>query len=61
MRKTTNDHLKNKYLLVALSVFCVLLIVVSFVDSSVVDPVKQASGFVITPVQKGINRLGMWL
>lgn len=61
MRKTTNDHLKNKYLLVALSVFCVLLIVVSFVDSSVVDPVKQASGFVITPVQKGINGFGMWL
>lgn len=61
MRKTTNDHLKNKYLLVALSAFCVLLIVVSFVDSSVVDPVKQASGFVITPVQKGINGFGMWL
>lgn len=61
MRKTTNDHLKNKYLLVGLSVFCILLIVVSFMDSSIVAPVKQASGFLITPVQKGINGFGTWL
>lgn len=61
MRKTTNDHLKNKYLLTVLSVFCALLIVLSFIDSNVVDPVKQVSGLVITPVQKGINGFGMWL
>lgn len=61
MRKTTNEHLKNKYLLAALSVFCILLIIVSFLDSDVVGPVKQASGFLITPVQKGINGFGMWL
>lgn len=61
MRKTTNEHLKNKYLLVLLSVFCVLLIVVSFLDSGIISPVKQASGFLITPVQKGINGFGMWL
>lgn len=61
MRKTTNEHLKNKYLLAALSVFCILLIIVSFLDSDVVSPVKQASGFLITPVQKGINGFGMWL
>lgn len=61
MRKTTNEHLKNKYLLAALSVFCILLIIVSFLDSNVAGPVKQASGFLITPVQKGINGFGMWL
>lgn len=61
MRKTTNDHLKNKYLLAALSVFCVALIAVSFLDSSVAAPVKQVSGFLITPVQKGINGFGTWL
>lgn len=61
MRKTTNEHLKNKYLLVLLSVFCVLLIIVSFLDSGIISPVKQASGFLITPVQKGINGFGTWL
>lgn len=61
MRKTTNENLKNKYLLAALSVFCVLLIVVSFLDGDVTAPVKQVSGFLITPVQKGINGFGTWL
>ncbi|MDO4321589.1 MAG: rod shape-determining protein MreC [Lachnospiraceae bacterium] len=61
MKKTTNDNLKNKYLLAVLSVVCILLIVVSFIESSAVAPVKQVSGFLITPVQKGINGFGSWL
>lgn len=61
MKKKTNDNLKNKYLLAGLSVFCIALIVVSFIDSSVTSPVKQVSGFVITPIQKGINGFGTWL
>lgn len=61
MRKSTNDNLKNKYLLAGLSIFCVLLIVISFLDSSATAPVKQVSGFIITPVQKGINGFGSWL
>lgn len=61
MKKKTNDNLKNKYLLAGLSVFCVLLIVVSFLDGNIFSPVKQASGFLITPVQKGINGFGMWM
>lgn len=61
MKRTTNDNLKNKYLLAVLSVVCVLLIIVSFVDSQAVAPVKQISGFLITPVQRGINGFGSWL
>jgi rod shape-determining protein MreC len=61
MKKTTNENLKNKYLLAALSVFCVLLIVVSFLDGDIVAPVKNVSGYLITPVQKGINGFGSWL
>lgn len=61
MKKKTNDNLKNKYLLAGLSVFCVLLIVVSFLDGNIFSPVKQASGFLITPVQKGINGFGLWM
>lgn len=61
MKKKTNDNLKNKYLLVGLSIFCVLLIAVSFLEDDAVAPVKQASGFIITPIQKGINGFGSWL
>lgn len=61
MRKTTNENLKNKYLLAGLSIFCAALIVVSFLDNDLVSPVKQVSGFLITPIQKGINGFGSWL
>lgn len=61
MRKKTNGNLKNKYLLIGLSIFCVLLIGVSFLNGEVFSPVKQASGFLITPIQKGINGFGSWL
>lgn len=61
MKKKTNDNLKNKYLLIGLSVLCVALIAVSFLESEAIAPVKQVSGFVITPIQKGINGFGAWL
>ncbi len=61
MKKSTNEQLKNKYILAALSALCLLLIVVSFLDDSAVAPVKQVSGFLITPVQKGLNGFGSWL
>lgn len=61
MKRKTNENLKSKYLLAALSVLCAVLILVSFLDGSVFAPVKQVSGFLITPVQKGINGFGSWL
>ncbi|MCD7885349.1 MAG: rod shape-determining protein MreC [Lachnospiraceae bacterium] len=61
MKKKSNENLKNKYLLTGLSVFCVLLIILSFVNSDLVAPVKQISGYLVTPVQKGINSFGSWL
>ncbi len=61
MKKKTNDTLKNKYLLIGLSIVCVALILVSFLDSEVVSPIRQVSGVVITPIQKGINGFGSWL
>ena len=61
MRKSSNDNLKNKYLLTGLSIFCAALIIVSFLNEELFSPVKQVSGFLITPVQKGINGFGSWL
>jgi len=55
MKKNANENLKNKYLLIGLSVFCVLLIGLSFVNSDIVAPIKQVTGYLVTPVQKGIN------
>lgn len=61
MKKTTDRNYKNRILLICLSIFCVLLIAVSFWGDGIISPVKQVSGFFITPVQKGINSFGLWL
>lgn len=61
MKKKTNDSLKNKYLLIGLSVFCVALVALSFFEGDALSPIRQVSGFVITPIQKGINGFGSWL
>ncbi len=62
MKKSSDrDSLKNKYTLIILSVFCVLLIIISSVNSDILSPVKQVSSFLVTPVQKGINSVGTWL
>ena len=61
MKKKTNDTLKNKSILIGLSVLCTGLIAASFLENDAVSPIRQASGFVITPIQKGINGFGSWL
>lgn len=61
MRRKSNEKATSKFMLVVLSVICIALIVVSFLDSSITSPVRQVTGMVITPVQKGINGLGTWL
>lgn len=48
-------------MLAILSILCIALIVVSFLESSATNPVRQVTGMVITPVQKGINGLGNWI
>lgn len=61
MRRKNSDNNTSRFLLIVLSVVCAVLIAVSFLNESVTGPVKQISGILITPVQKGINGLGTWI
>jgi rod shape-determining protein MreC len=47
--------------LIILSVICIALIAVSFISSSAMTPLSAATGFVISPIQKGMNSLGSFL
>ena len=62
MNKTRFDEAKtNKVLLTLLSILCVALILVSFLGpDELTGPVKQVTGIMITPIQKGINEFGSW-
>lgn len=60
MRRKPRFSLPSKYLLVMLTVLCVGLMFVTFTTKINFGPVQAVSGYVIVPVQKGINEIGGW-
>ena len=59
MRKKTKMIIDPKYILIAISVSCAILIVVSFKFQDKIEPVRSIVGSVVTPMQKGINTIGV--
>lgn len=49
---------KSKYVLVGLSVFCVLLIAATSINSSFLAPIRTGVGYVLVPLQTGVNAVG---
>lgn len=51
----------GKTTLIILSLICIALIVISIVGSRAVSPVTGVTGMIVTPIQKGMNKLGSFL
>lgn len=49
---------KTKYLLFGLSLFCFVMIGVTLFNNSLINPVRNAVGYVLVPIQKGVNAVG---
>jgi rod shape-determining protein MreC len=60
-KKKFNDSMKSKYLLVVITVLCLILIALSFVTDTTTGPFRYVASYVITPVQKGLNEVGNWI
>lgn len=58
MRRRTKININPKYVLIACIVICLSLIIISFRFGDKLNPVKEAVGTVITPMQRGINTVG---
>lgn len=52
------DNKVSKYMLIVLTVLCTVLIVVSSIQNGAVDPLRNAVGYVLVPVQRGVNYVG---
>lgn len=61
MDKKPQSHVSQKFILSALTVVCFALIAVSFFTDKLTAPVQNVLSYVITPLQKGINGMGLWL
>lgn len=60
MKKESNSH-SNRYLLLGLSIFCILLMVLSVFSGKVGGPFKAVANITVIPMEQGINHIGGWL
>ena len=60
MRRKSKFSLPSKYMLLLLTILGVGLMFVTFTTNVTLGPVQAISGYVIVPVQKGINEIGSW-
>lgn len=61
MKKKFNDSMKSKYILVLITLLCAVMIVLSFVTDTSSGPLSYVAGYVITPIQNGMNTVGNWI
>ena len=60
MKRRGKSSFPSKYMLLLLTILCVGLMFVTFTTNVTLGPVQAISGYVIVPVQKGINEIGSW-
>jgi rod shape-determining protein MreC len=58
--KKIKEFFTPKNVLVIMVVFCLLLAAVSLMSNRVVAPIRAVVSYVIIPMQKGMNNLGLW-
>ena len=61
MKKKNQTSATNRYLLVGLSLFCILMMVFSPFSDKVSGPFKVLANYTVIPLQQGINQIGGWL
>lgn len=61
MKKKKHLQIKNRNLLVIMTIICISAIALTATNLISVTPVRQAVSVVIVPFQKGINTVGTWM
>ena len=61
MRRKSKHYIPTRYTLMFLTVFCLIVMFVSFTLNLSGGPLNTAAGYVFVPMQKGINQVGSWL
>lgn len=61
MHRRGNDNSTEQALLIVLSIVCSILILISLTRQAALQPVRDITGFIVTPMQRGISSLGHWL
>ena len=59
--KNKFHHLKDKHLLVIMTIVCIVLILGTCTTNVVSSSVRNVAGYAVAPFQNGINKVGGWL
>ncbi len=60
MRYDRRKDVNPKYLLLTFTIICVIFLVVSYYAGDQMMAVKNITGKVVSPIQEGINKIGVW-
>ena len=61
MKKKNQMSHTNRYILLGLSIFCVLMMVLSSFSDKVGGPFKTVANGTVIPLQQGMNQIGGWM
>ena len=58
MPSRRNDRVASKTLITILTVLCIVMIALTVLDEDITGPVRQITGVVLTPLEKGVTAFG---
>ncbi len=61
MKKKNQTSHTNRYMVLGLSILCILLMILSAFSDRVSGPFKVVANVTVIPLEKGINQIGEWL
>ena len=61
MKKKNQASAFNRYLLLGLSIFCIIMMLLSSFSDRASGPFKVLANVTVIPLQQGINHIGSWL
>lgn len=59
--KRTKLNIPSKYILLTLTIICVVMMVLSYSTDVLNGPLETIAGYTIVPFQKGLSNVGYWL
>ena len=57
-KKEKSSHIKSRHLLAVMTMVCIALITLTSANILPIQPVREAAGLILTPIQTGINKIG---
>lgn len=61
MKKKNHISHTNRYILIGISAFCILMMLLSSFSDRVSGPFKALANVTVIPLQQGINQIGGWM